>query len=441
MDKSFLKGGPSEKQKKRKEKLFKFIAISLGFSAIPLVILICEVLSFYHISKSYPNELGQIRHVFHNHGQPYLSSGPRGRLVRTSEIPYRGFRLWGFEPNQYFYGLRVDEDGFISNYDKPALSNSTLSGKNKTIVFIGGSTVAGMGATKNSMTIPAIYEYLLKQKNLNFNYRVINAGVGGYFSANEYAYLVFKIIPKLNPDIVIILNGYNDLNRVDRTYENYITPDCKKAEQLVHGASINESSSYLRLLFSKWPIAKREGYYSYHVARILKNGPPKPFDIGKTSHTLKKSLAIQIPPQNPNRFQVDSYFYFLRRALSLNETEGTKILYAFQPLSAHKINLTPTEDSILGATEFRCRSKTGKTKEDSPYSFIENQILYSSQVKAGIEKVRLKTIKKNNVIVEDLSALFSRETGEAFYDWCHYTDKGNRIIAERLLEISKPLLE
>jgi hypothetical protein len=108
------------------------------------------------------------------------------------------------------YRVRTDANGFMlpySHYQKP----------DKTLVFLGGSTVACIYVDEDNR-----YPYLVGQilaRRTGEKITSINSGVGGNNSLHSLDILLNKIIP-LRPDIVIMEHNINDLVTLiyDRTY-------------------------------------------------------------------------------------------------------------------------------------------------------------------------------------------------------------------------------
>ena len=71
--------------------------------------------------------------------------------------------------------------------------------------MIGGSTVMGAGVS-NTQTIPAQLEFSLHAKGYA-NVRVVNAGIGGFYSMWESQYLLTELL-YYQPDLVIVFNGF-----------------------------------------------------------------------------------------------------------------------------------------------------------------------------------------------------------------------------------------
>ena len=108
--------------------------------------------------------------------------------------------------------LRSDDYGYIPNKD---ISSYPLQKKPGTVRILvsGGSTVAGWGASNNTMTWPAQLEKMLnsfsESKGLNKKYEIMNTGVFGYAISQELL-LYINETQFLNPDFVIVFNGANE---------------------------------------------------------------------------------------------------------------------------------------------------------------------------------------------------------------------------------------
>jgi lysophospholipase L1-like esterase len=120
---------------------------------------------------------------------------------------------WSFDPLTEFWNIEIVEDGYIKTLDDRA----DFSERSK-IVLVGGSTVAGAGATSFKKTIASNIQRLLNEKELP--YKVINAGTGGWTSSNQVSYLLHKLPYEKDVKMVVFLDGYNDLMR------GFVPRDC-----------------------------------------------------------------------------------------------------------------------------------------------------------------------------------------------------------------------
>jgi hypothetical protein len=90
------------------------------------------------------------------------------------------------------------------------------------ILMVGGSTTFGSKAPSDNDTIPKYLENILNFK-YDQKFEVINAGIGGASSYHEINLIYDKLL-KLEPDMIIVYDGWNDLQNI------HIPSDMKSAE-------------------------------------------------------------------------------------------------------------------------------------------------------------------------------------------------------------------
>jgi lysophospholipase L1-like esterase len=80
-------------------------------------------------------------------------------------------------------------------------------------MFLGGSTMLGSAISPNNETIPGFFDQ--KIKNDFENVEIINAGVSGADSTNEWYYLKNYLL-EYEPDMIVMYDGWNNvMNRND----------------------------------------------------------------------------------------------------------------------------------------------------------------------------------------------------------------------------------
>ena len=115
-------------------------------------------------------------------------------------------------PNQKSETLSINSLGFRGDEISESKPENTFR-----IFMLGGSTMFGHGATSDDTTIPGYIQNMLEEKSYNYEIQVINAGIQGADSFDEVNILETKIL-QLNPDLVIIYDGWNDL-REQNSYQ------------------------------------------------------------------------------------------------------------------------------------------------------------------------------------------------------------------------------
>ena len=89
------------------------------------------------------------------------------------------------------------------------------------IIAIGGSTTWGSGESNDKLTWPGHLQKIIEHETEN-KVEVINAGISGFNSENEYAMIRDKLV-NYNPDLIIMYDGYNDHQntKIQDTIENW----------------------------------------------------------------------------------------------------------------------------------------------------------------------------------------------------------------------------
>ena len=124
-------------------------------------------------------------------------------FVHFQEAPHTG---------QY---VNVDSAGFRWNSNTPPVfppGDETF-----TIFVFGGSTTFGYGVADHE-TIPAYLETLLNQRTI-LPVRVLNFGVGNYYSEQELRRFEGLLLAGYRPDLAIFIDGINELQPAPRQWQ------------------------------------------------------------------------------------------------------------------------------------------------------------------------------------------------------------------------------
>jgi len=117
----------------------------------------------------------------------------------------------------------TDHNGFIVDVDDPQIELQKPVDTYR-VIILGGSTVMGAEVPRPSQNIVGMLQKGIRERGLmgpnGKRVEVINAGVGGYNSAQEYLYLVSDLI-QFRPDLVIAYDGWNDS---EYNFKNYPSP-------------------------------------------------------------------------------------------------------------------------------------------------------------------------------------------------------------------------
>jgi hypothetical protein len=135
--------------------------------------------------------------------------------------PFRVSTRTGYEfiPGKFYSEhIKIGPDGFICGIPCEEVPFNKPGNEIRFFIF-GGSTIAGAYSNTVFNTIPYHLSNYLESDNYYRRYtvRVVNAGVGGWFSSQQVSKLVSQV-SLMKPDYVIFLDGHNDFRTWD--YDN-----------------------------------------------------------------------------------------------------------------------------------------------------------------------------------------------------------------------------
>ncbi|MDX1978339.1 MAG: hypothetical protein SFT94_11770 [Pseudanabaenaceae cyanobacterium bins.68] len=347
--------------------------------------------------------------------KPINSPQPTSGKLLVRSNPLLGYELMPQQKNQHW---QINEQGFRS--DRPVLSPKP---ENEIRLFlVGNSTAFGLLAPQNQQTIAAQLEKLLSQRiaaqnqqpdkfkplvlpyyadqvealqNLpprlqEGNYRVITAAVPGYNSGNELALVAHRLMA-LQPDGIILLNGYEDLRSPSRELGSRLVlppPPSQYWGEWGQGLSTWVNQLATVQLFQSWFMPK-----TALSAQVL---APTQFSSD---------------PQEVN-LRLQRYQYNLRQIRVL--AGQIPLLVALQPeITGKRTKLTAPERQILKnlSPDYRQNLETG-------YQAL-NQSL--SQNLPAVKLINLYRALDNN-------------PAQTFADPIHLTPAGNQAIAQILFK-------
>ncbi|MDO8607005.1 MAG: SGNH/GDSL hydrolase family protein [Phaeospirillum sp.] len=139
-------------------------------------------------------------------------------LLLRHPSQHRRHAYGGFDPigtqflraHTTYADLRTNSWGFVANGDDagdPPVFPDKGKGNKMRIILLGGSSMVGAGASRNSQTIAAHLERLLTADGIKAE--VFNYGMFGAHSHNELLRIVNEVV-FLQANLVIVLNGWND---------------------------------------------------------------------------------------------------------------------------------------------------------------------------------------------------------------------------------------
>ncbi len=201
----------------------------------------------------------------------YIKDEKNPLILSDTVIDYP-YTYFTFIPQKKANSVIVNSDGLYSQYSRSKPKDSIR------IILIGGSTARGMFAADYKDTIGANLEKLLQTEFRGEKIEVVNAGMSGYVV--EQLFIFYQLVlSKYKPDIVVGLNGYNDLMSVklNKSSGLYFAPqnmkqflvieDGKKKNTLYGRVSYIFPSLFRAAGFIKGRISSRNGYNNSELSQ------------------------------------------------------------------------------------------------------------------------------------------------------------------------------
>ena len=226
--------------------------------------------------------------IFREH--PYLSVSPKinSKIINNSlekevSSDKEGFRIVGNENMSFETPLKI--------------------------ACLGGSTTFGTGVTDADS-----WPYILQQK-LGTACKIFNLGVPGY-STLEAMIQLPTTVQHINPDIVIIYQGWNDINKYHSTEQSY--------DYYYHGM---EQKKRLRVTYEKEEYFLRKFFFYKAYLKIL---------FLREKKSSLNSEANNLPVYHSNDPFIDQiYVQNLKTIEALCQHIGVKAIYVPQVLDLH----------------------------------------------------------------------------------------------------------
>lgn len=355
-------------------KIIKYFAIFAAF------VFVLEISSFIFLNV-YLRYAKKIKSdeaiVSYREYDPYLLWIPRANIS-------------GYDKHSSF---KMNNYGFRNSYD---IVKEKEPGVFR-IIVLGGSMSWGTGASSNDTVWTAALEDILR-KNHSGRVEVLNACCSGYTSFQELVYLEFKLL-QFSPDMVIVLDGYNDLFMSARypedKYGDNVSVYYEAKKKFFNGSLM---AQVLGL------VANRSHFYAlFDRARQ------------KIRYERGRSLSGRLYVHGKG---IDNYLENTRTISDVLGPRKIKALFLLQPyMGTSKKSRSPEEEAM-----FRKNIQSNDV-----------MVTLIGMLKARHEKFALN----NNMVCRDLTDIYDDlPSSEAvWYDHVHLNDRGHRILAEKVSKI------
>lgn len=241
-------------------------------------------------------------------GTPLNSTWAHGPL----KLALHPLLLYKHAPNQRHTAFTTNQLGLRGKELDPAHSRPR-------IVILGGSAAFGSGARNDQETIGALLSGHLQAE-------VLNAGMIGYGSSQEFAYLLTELL-ELKPDLVITFDGWNDFRRTSEI------PDPKDVALLSSVNGFEQLEQQLELLSElRSPSLLSRVSHSYLILF------PRIVDRLKASRLGKMWGVAPMPDQPAERSILTAADVYAHNMAKISRTAisyGYRFLPVLQPATHH----------------------------------------------------------------------------------------------------------
>jgi hypothetical protein len=325
-----------------------------------------------------------------------LRPGP----IHVALSPWRVYRLL---PDQETDRVSINSLGFRGE------EIPRERGERTRVIVIGGSAAFGLGAADDSETIAGLLEAQAP------DLEVVNAGVPGYLSGQELAYVVHELVD-LDPDWIVAYDGWNDLfdpwysrRRTEGLFgvnQNFFKIESELAANYHSQARFGPGlRRFAGMLMSRTALLGAAG-------RRLLEGPRRRAEAEAVVSGSEREPYLEAI--------VEAYAANLRGMRDHCRTRGIRFLVVFQPEAGQKPRRSPEEERQLARGIGPVRGYAG-----------EFPSLYRRFLDRSAETLEAAGIEPLDV---SRAEAFRGREDRLFLDVVHTTLEGNRVVAELLLE-------
>ncbi len=296
--------------------------------------------------------------------------------------------------------INISLDGIRKTYSVTASEGMKPT---KRIFMFGGSTMWGSGA-RDDCTIPSFFVKETKKKGINCE--AVNFGEHGYVSTQEVIELMLQLQKGNIPDAVIFYDGVNDTFAAFQSHVAGLPHNEFNREKEFNLLERRELKTY----------AIQYAVRQLSTIRFL-NGLLKKLENSDESNTFQPLEYVR-PISNREllvREVVETYLSNVTLIRALSKSYGFKCIFYWQPLIYQKKQLT----------EYERRAIELEFNYPGMREFYLETYAYLNQHAA---------LFKNDSGFYDISLMFNDTTEPLFIDFCHLGERGNNLIAQRMVE-------
>jgi len=298
-------------------------------------------------------------------------------VIGWAKLPYKG---------EY---INIDENGFRVSWD--TLSELT---RGKLLVF-GGSTIYGEGS-RDQYTIPSELAKLLNRRG--FSCAVENCGQSGYVFLQEVLLLEMQLRGGSRPKYVIFYDGVNDTHFAYLREKMKVEPMRSQFNEMIDFHRAGFVSQLIHIL--------RDALLQTKIFSVIKRIVPE----GKLSHSDEPDQRTLV-----NTIETE-YWKTFELLHMLSDKYAFKAFCFWQPVIFLKKQLSEEERNI------------DYYKKEARLADVFT--LTNSHMTSNPERS-----------FYNISNSLDNSTQTLFIDFCHLSEEGNNVIAQRIFETINPVLK
>jgi len=253
---------------------------------------------------------------------------------------------------------------------------------------------------------------------------VVNAGVGGYNSAQELNYIALDLV-HYEPDMVIVWDGNNDASIVTSDWEDVggwipnRVPYQVRLEQQIPILTTPKGAfdNYLHILRSKSSSFERiTDLNNYYAFRMLHGIIAR---LNPSSQVSQKNEIAQYQyiPEATERYEQN-----LQSIIGICWASKIRCVILLQPV-LHIPTGKPLSDY------------EANLKSSFPQDYMAAATKYWNVFGEIFERLHNRFHDGKNIWVENMSGVFDDEYQTTYMDHVHLSDRGQQLVAERISEI------
>lgn len=283
--------------------------------------------------------------------------------------------------------VTIDDHGFRSRSLEPP--GTPKPPGTYRIFFVGGSTTENI-ALPDEETFPAIVEAEL-QPRVTPRLRCVNAGLSGNLVSDTFSIVAHRVLP-LEPDLVVALEGINDM------CAGLAGPDEEPRPLTPSSPGLLEGS---------------------RLAQLLGRVTDRLSDDGRAERLRARRLSSPFTPGlDPSR-GLPRYRRYLRLLAAVCKDAGVPLLLLTMP-SSYAEPMAPGLDARL----WMGYQDHGRVNADV------------ATMRRGLDlfnEATREVAREEGALLLDLAGALPKDLLH-FYDDCHYTARGSRVVAERIMQ-------